>query len=419
MAISEERIKVADNEFDVPIADLLSISDSSIRNLVSNVLNTFPELVNGLVEDIVGDTIGAVLGKNNPITKLAKSLPDVSLPITDKQLQNIYNSAINEVTNMGVELGSNVLAVAKNAIGSKLQDLGISKVVSSALDIYKDIDSVVDEVLDVKDALTGQYNDLVKALDLSDIVDNTIKTKALEGLESVSDKIKQLDPEGYKELLNTGISLLDDKVTIKAETASKTILTDQKTVNSYKEMIDALTDKDYSNSSANIDNDNTVQRVTTAMTKAATSNNIYGVFNAFVAKYENNKGLIKAASSLLEYAIASKNDELFNEIMNSSIADKVISYNGDSSTLLNKNYIDPNKGDYTYDKLYTQIKTNLNKVDSKWNLFSNNDNSYLSASKIASNDFVKLLETQALNNENIFTSDVNDEAYLYLASQFR
>jgi hypothetical protein len=418
MAISEERIKVLDNEFDIPIADLLSINDSSIRNLVTNALNVFPELVNGLIENVVEDTITAVLGKNNPITKLAKTLPNLSLPITDKQLQNIYNTAINEVTSMGVELGSNVLSVAKTAIGSKLQDLGISKVVASALDVYNDVDSLVGEVLDVKDALTGQYNDLVKALDLSNIVDTTIKSKALEGFEAVSDKIKQLDPDGYKEIINTGISLLDTKVTLQSTDSSKTIVTDQKTINSYKEMLDSLTDGEYSKDSAvSIDDSNTVERVTLAMTKAASSKNIPGIFTAFVAKYENSPGIIKAANTLLNYAKANKNDELFNEIINSSIVTDLVNYNGDSSILINRNYINTSKGEQHYVKLYEQMKTNLTTADSNWNLFNLDNTSYLSASKVTSTDFIKLLETQALANENIFNSDVNDEAYLYLASQ--
>lgn len=99
MAISEERFKVEDNEFDLPVADFLSILDTGIKNFIENLLDYFPNIDPFGNRDKDKDTDPEpntnIWGDNTVV------IPLYDVPISEEQADEIDLIIINVLDSYG------------------------------------------------------------------------------------------------------------------------------------------------------------------------------------------------------------------------------------------------------------------------------------------------------------------------------
>ena len=406
MAISEERFKILDDEFNVPIADLLSITDSNIKNFVENIIKVFPELVSGMIDSVV-DTALDSTGLDG-IVKSTDIVKDLKLPLDSKQLTSVVDNMVSEVTARGVEFTQEKLSAVTQVLSDKLQNVD-NKLITSTKQLFSTADGLVNQFNTIVDTASTQLTSLTDHFDFTAVNDIVLNTKALSGLESITSELKTIDPVGYKNILNSSITSL---ATNKNSDESNSV-----TFNSYNEMVNSLTNS----KKPAITNDDSIERIVIAITKEASRKNIYGVFTAFVKKYGNKKGMINAGNILIEFAINSKKHELSNEIISSDIASELIYQNNSLLKILNKDYIDESVGEQHYNELYNKLKSKLNIVNPNWDIFNTSDNEFISAANVDLNNsnMRTLLQIESLSNETSLDSKkINNEAYLYTASFF-
>jgi hypothetical protein len=238
---------------------------------------------------------------------------------------------------------------------------------------------------------------------------------------NAGDKFKSIDPDGYYRFFKYASSIPLRKATIFTRKGALDTNEKPSTLKKYADIVDKLTNNGYVGNNKNdfkilaVQDEYTIESIIYAAVSEATAKKIYGVYDAMIKKYGNERSIARVSLRLLEIAKIINDDKLFNEIINNPIANTIINkYPEISNTASNSCKLNPDLGEQKYLELADKLLAGLNNINPDWK--SDADN--LSAAKIDSSntDLKELLKIKTLDNEtNLNAMEIPDETFLFVA----
>jgi hypothetical protein len=254
----------------------------------------------------------------------------------------------------------------------------------------------------------GHINILVNACPPTEFIEfNNRISEETPVLAAALQSIKTTDKAGYEDIAsftNSKTIVTANKVTVGDdvyETNENAIA-----VKSFTDFINELSDNNYE---AQIDSISEIERTIFSLTKECAIKKIYGTYTAFVSKYNEHEGLIKATYKLLRYAKLNNDSQLMNEILTSSIG-PTIKYDFEhiDKIAIDAFRIDENIGEQKYLELFKDINIALTNVNENWNSTNINGIDYPSVDLINNPLIGDLYEINAVNKDIDSIADIPD-----------
>jgi phage-related protein len=231
-----------------------------------------------------------------------------------------------------------------------------------------------------------------------------VAAPALEGMEQIKSTIRQLDPQGYinivTDALQTSIGPTISNLAGAVDTVTGTLSASK----AYGDLVNTLTDGKYS---ALFSNDSISEKITTVITKHTADLGLSGVFSSFVEKYGTTAGIVNAGSELLKHASGTGNASLLYEVATSAVGRTITELVPNATGLIaSGTKLKAGTEESSFSQLFEKMRSALTAVDSRWDQLQSTTGTLLSTQKItpASADFKTVLTATVHQNTPVVST---------------